>query len=54
MQLSVIANIFVKVMTYLCGRFNTNMSIDIDNTNIFQILAFHAYNLISLPPFCYF
>ena len=50
-QHSIIANIFITLMNYAYGRLNTDMSMDVDSTNIFQFLAFYAHNLIILSPF---
>ena len=54
LQLRILANIFIKVMNYPCGRLNADMSMDIDNTNIFQFFAFYEQNLIFCPHFANF
>ena len=38
-QLGIIANIFIKYMNYHRAKFCTNISTDMDTTNIFKFLA---------------
>ena len=42
MQLCLIAYTFIKDMNYHCAKFYTNMSTNMDYTNIFQFLAIFA------------
>ena len=42
MQLCLIAYTLIKDMNYHCAKFYTNMSTNMDSTNIFQFLAIFA------------
>ena len=37
-------------MNYYCAKFYTNISTDMDTTNIFQILSLFAHNFYYFPP----
>ena len=44
MQLCLIAYTLIKDMNYHCAKFDTNMSTNMDSTNIFQFLTIFAHN----------
>ena len=48
-QFRIIAYIFVWYMNYHCAKFYTNISTNMDNTNIFPFLAIFSQNLTILP-----
>ena len=49
-QFQIIAYIFIKYMNYHCAKFYTNISINIDNTNIFPFLEIFSQNFDYFTP----
>ena len=55
LQLCFIAYILIKDMNYQCAKFYTNVSTNMDTTNIFQFLAiFCTEFLLFYPKIAYF
>ena len=42
--------IFINNMNYYCVKFYTNISTNMDTTNIFQFLSIFAHNFYYFPP----
>ena len=49
-QLGIIDFIFIQDMNYYGAKFYTNISTDMDTTNIFQFLAIFAKNFYYFSP----
>ena len=49
-QLGIIAYIFIQYMDYNCATFYTNISTNMDITNIFQFLAIFSQNFDYFNP----
>ena len=49
-QFRIIPDIFIEYMNYHCAKFYTNISTNMDNTNISHFLRFFRRILTILPP----
>ena len=45
-----IAHVFIQNMNYQCSKFYTNISTNIDNTNIFPFLAIFSIEFLLFYP----
>ena len=50
LQLGIIDYIFIENIDYYCAKFYTNISTNMDTTNIFQFLSIFTQNFYYSPP----